>query len=558
MYNGKYKETSLFSYLVWASTFITIAMTPWANSDSLIIPKLAILFSVGLSLIPYIFSMKQHLLQTKMGKIVFLTIFAIITQLILVVLNSEAPIEQQFFGRTGRGLGLATEFAILVVLLATIASFRIEMVSRLQIGIMSSCFITSIYSIFQKFGFDFFDWVSRTNGIIGTLGNPNFQSSFAAISILPTILYFWWRKNGKLLTIIAVLPSIILIILSESTQGYIVVLASLGIYLICFLWYKNKSLFYIFSVIFIFSFLIILMAILNKGPLASVLYKASVQSRADFFKISVLIANDNPFFGVGLDSLGDNYLKYWNPQITSPIGEFTDNSHNLFLNYASTSGYIMAILQYFLVVLVITSFILTQKIEKKFMPINSSIFAAWIAYQLQAQISPANIAMLVWNAIFSGAIIGLFISVRSKDLNLPVSKGYDLSFIKPLIYFFGVLGLLIIYPLYKVDHMQFIASRSGNGNLAIQSALSFPESSIRYARIGQELIKSNLLPQALELGRSAVEFNPNAPSAWGLILINNYASIDERIKAKNEILRLDPFNKEIRDVNFPPALDPKN
>ena len=80
--------------------------------------------------------------------------------------------------------------------------------------------------------------------------------------------------------------------------------------------------------------------------------------------------------------------------------------------------------------------------------------------------------------------------------------------------------------------------------------MSYPQSSIRYARIGQELIKSNLPIPALELARAAVKFNPNAISAWALLIVNNSATLEERKKAKNEILRLDPFNMEVLSLDF--------
>jgi hypothetical protein len=61
------------------------------------------------------------------------------------------------------------------------------------------------------------------------------------------------------------------------------------------------------------------------------------------------------------------------------------------------------------------------------------------------------------------------------------------------------------------------------------------------------LLNSGLYPQSLDIARSAVKFNPNAVSAWVLILVNESAPINERQKAKNEILRLDPFNKEVKN-----------
>ena len=546
----------VFKYLIWMAALISISMSPWTNMDSLIIPKLAILFATSLSLIPFILSYRNFILQTIIGKLLILISVLIILQLLLVVWFTPAPFEQQFYGRTGRGLGFATELAIILILLSSTLSFRLEAKGTLQVGLIASCYFTSLYSIGQRLGFDLFDWVTRTNGIVGTLGNPNFQSSFAAMALIPTATYFWWRKNGKFLTILAILPLVILIYLSESTQGYLISLVVIGIYMLLYFWYSRKRLFYVFVTIFLLLQSIVLLGIFNKGPFASIIYKISIQSREDFYRVSIAIANDHPLFGVGLDSLGDNYLKYWNPDITSSIGEFADNSHNSFLQYASTGGYPLAILQYLIPFLVIYSFFKIQKFYGKFNSFYTALFSAWIAFQLQALISPSNIAMLMWNAVISGALLGSALMITKQDMIH--SKDIRLNFIKPLMYFLFIAGLVIIYPLYKVDNLYVVANKTGDGDLAIESALSFPESSIRYARIGRVLLESNLLPQALELGRAAVKFNPNAPSAWALILLNNSAPLEERVKAKQEVLRLDPFNMEIRGIQFPPELDPGN
>jgi hypothetical protein len=104
--------------------------------------------------------------------------------------------------------------------------------------------------------------------------------------------------------------------------------------------------------------------------------------------------------------------------------------------------------------------------------------------------------------------------------------------------------------LFNVDRLALQSIRTGDGNLAIIAAKSYPESVIRYSRIGTQLLKSGLYIQSLDVARSAARFNPNAVSAWALILVNENAPISERQKAKSEILRLDPFNKEVKQFKL--------
>ena len=73
---------------------------------------------------------------------------------------------------------------------------------------------------------------------------------------------------------------------------------------------------------------------------------------------------------------------------------------------------------------------------------------------------------------------------------------------------------------------------------------------VRYNRLGGGLYQSGLYDLSLDIGRSAVKFNPNSYQTWILILLNPNATIEERNKAKEALLQIDPFNKEIKNYKF--------
>ena len=153
--------------------------------------------------------------------------------------------------------------------------------------------------------------------------------------------------------------------------------------------------------------------------------------------------------------------------------------------------------------------------------------------------------------IISGSIIGIAYQKSITSSNSKISIMESVKFSNPFSYFLLLVSLLIYYPYFNVDKMQQDSAETGNANLAITSALSYPESTIRYSRIGQLLIAANLAPQALDVGRAAAKFNPNAPSAWGLILVNKLATVDERKNALTQLQRLDPTNQEIKNFVIP-------
>lgn len=546
----KLKKNQNFEYITILVSLVTIISTPWLNSDSLIIPKLIFLSCGAFYLVPQILIANKVLFQSKYAKFFTLILFAYSIQLILVFIFSNAPFEQQFYGRTGRGLGLIFESSLIILMLIAYIYCDLTKIRFLLIVLVLTCFVSTFYSILQKFNLDIFEWNTRTNGIIGTLGNPNFQSSFAAMSLIPAMTIFFKSKYGLILSVVCTLPILYVIFITQSTQGYILVLSSVSIFFITYFWFKSRLISILFTIFLAVGAFFTFIGMQNRGPLAYLLYKVSVQSRSEMYDTALNIIRDKPFFGVGLDSIGDYYFMYRSEASANGIGEFVDNVHNVFLNYAASGGLLLFLLYFLITLMTLNSFYIMQKRLGKFDLSLTSLFCVWASYQIQSLISPNNISMAAWNAIISGFLIGLASESENRKTYLK-SLQEKFYLLKPFGYMMLILGICISYPYYKVDHEQLKSAQTGDALLALKSAKSFPESSVRYARIGQEFINSNLGPQALELGRAAVQFNPNALSAWSLLLINNSTPRPERVKAKAEMIRLDPFNNDIKNLNIP-------
>ena len=545
----KVRQPSVYNVIILLSFLGTLAISPWFNKDSMIIPKLFLLFICASYLLPKIIYSIPDVLQFNKIKILFVISTLITIQIIVVAIISKAPFEQQLFGRTGRGLGIITAISLLLVTLASAIFIKREKTKLLLNGLVISCLISSIYSIFQSFGVDFLKWDSKTNGVIGTLGNPNFQSSFAAMALVPTAVLFWNIRYKYIGSIFFCGLLVWVIFRTQSTQGYVSAAVAILMFVIAISYQKYKPISYILFIVLFFSGVIAILGMLNRGPLNSYLYKVSVQSRGDFWRSAFAAANDHPFFGVGIDSFGDSYLKYRDEiAISHPWAEYADNAHNFFLEYAATAGYPMVILQLSLIVLVLFSYIQMQRKIARFDENLIAIFIAWSVFQLQSFISPGNLSLMMWNSILTGTIIGVSVLTTSDLEELVPFKNQIIA--KTRIHSFSLIiaALLIIYPLYKTDNQQLRAMNTGNGDLAITAAKQYPESVLRYQIITRELLNSNLPIQALDLARSAVRFNPNSANSWSLIVINPIAPIEERVKAKAEILKLDPLNKEV--INY--------
>jgi hypothetical protein len=540
--NGK---QNILNLIISAAILNTIILTPFFNKDAMIIPKLIVMFTLALFLVPVIYLYRQNIYKNKYLKLLSLISVLLLLHSLIVLVLSTAPLEQQIFGRTGRGLGLITVISLSVSTLVVAILIDKNSLKKPLLGLIISGFISSFYSICQSFGIDLLKWDSRTNGVIGTLGNPNFQSAFAAMIIVPSFLYWFQNRNKLYLSIFLPIIFMYAIYRTQSTQGILAAIFSILVTVIIFSWYKNKILFVITSLSALLGGIFAVAGMLNSGPLSGFLYKVSIQSRGDFWRSAFSTANANPFFGVGLDSFGDYSLKYRDLTAANhSFAEYTDNAHNFFLEQAATGGYIFATINSLIILLVIFSFYKIQRINKKFEPMVVSLFASWIAFQMTSVVSPGSLATMFWNALISGAIIGQAASISNISLDLSQERNIKFKIMPSVV--FGIIGFTSLFPLFNTDRIQLLGMQRGDANLVMKSTLSFPESTVRYSLIGQELFNSGLNVQALEVARSGVEFNPYSASLWALILVNPSATLDERNIAKNKILELDPLNQEIR------------
>lgn len=533
--------------LILAGILMTLIFTPWFNKDSIVIPKQFILAITAAYFLPRTIEYIKLIIKNKLGKVLVLTITLTIAQMILVMIRSDAPLEQEIFGRSGRLLGFITYFSLLVVLIASIRLFDINNIELINRGMSIVGIIVLTYAIFQSFGIDFFKWELRTNALISTLGNPNYTSAFAAFIALPAISYVSSKKNKLFYTVFILCLVLFTIFRSESIQGYVALLISISIYVLVYSWSKSKKYFTLMIGILTPGFIILLMGTLGHGILSRFLYKVSVESRGDFWRSAFHGANENPLFGVGLDSFGDFYLKY-RDQVAADhsFAEFTDSAHNYILDYAVQGGYPLALLNISVTVLVVFAFIQVQKNVKAFNNSFSAIFASWIAIQSTFLISPLCIPILFWNAIFSGAIIGVALRVKNPtQFSLPVVNAKSVDF-RDLISSIAIVGIfLLMLPLFNVDKQFAQSLKNGDGNLGIKVVEKFPRSTTRYTTVARLLLESGENKYALDVARSTLNFNKNTLAAWGIIMINPLAPYEERLTAKQELLRLDPWNKEV-------------
>ena len=133
--------------MVLIGVLTTLALTSWVNVDALVIPKVIIVFCSAMYLLPLVILNGKSFFQYRRLKILLILVICMAIQMVFVVFASSAPIEQQIFGKTGRGPGFLVEISILIITLVAARYVESIRIHYLINGLLFSVLISSIYSI---------------------------------------------------------------------------------------------------------------------------------------------------------------------------------------------------------------------------------------------------------------------------------------------------------------------------------------------------------------------------------------------------------------------------
>jgi hypothetical protein len=400
-------------------------------------------------------------------------------------------------------------------------------------------------------------WNNVYGTILGTLGNPNFISSFLGFSFTALVALLIDNKlNGLLRTFSAILMPIVVfeIIKTSSIQGLVV--AAIGASLLIGVRVKIASqkigvpAIY-FGSLFLVSILAVLGA-LQKGPLSSILYKDSVSFRGEYWAAGIRMIKDNLFFGLGPDSYGNWYRFYRDANaIVRPGVETTANTaHNVFIDIGVNGGVPVLIAYCIMVILVFAKIIKVFRSAESFDRVFWTFAIIWICYQVQSIISINQIGLAIWGWIISGLILGYKIdqeSLSAPKVSLKSKSGVVVSrqdsgagVVFSVLGF--IIGLVMVFPPVAGDHAWRAGLESSKADVLDRALLKKPYESNRLV-FGSRIFSSNKLQDyALKFARLSVEHDPNNFESWKNLAESPGANETEIAKARAEMKRLDPLN----------------
>jgi O-antigen ligase len=534
--------------IIWVLSTTTLGVTPFYSYDPINIIKFSMVIIFGAMSAGFVFLGYKEIFLRDYLPILILSIFFLIF-ISLAAAKSSMNLTESLYGVSGRLTGVLTYTSLLfLMLVAAIYNSKKNLHSITKLLILCGV-ISTFYGILQALGLDIIDWVSPYSKVFGFFGNPNFYSSFVAISGVAAFTY-GLKKNlpsfQRTLYFSYLLTVILAISQSKSVQGYLVLL--IGVSFSFFLWLRTQIKLIKFVSFYLFCCVIGLFLItidmLQKSPWHSILYQPSVTFRGDFWRAGWDITKDNPIYGVGLDGYRDSY-RFYRDQVTADRNPtaMVDSAHNIFLDISTGGGFPLLIIYCALLLLVIISIIKVTRREKVFNPNFAALSGAWLGYQAQSLISISHIGLAIWGWVLSGVIIGYEINCKKSDsnseMNNPKSKGIAVPF--------GlVVGLVISLPLLGADGEFYSTLNSGDVIKIEQNLDQFPQSVTRMNLAAKIFVDSGFPERALVISKKAVKFNPRNFEAWEQIYLNPKSDENTKAQALAKMRELDPLNPNIK------------
>jgi O-antigen ligase len=554
---SKIDQVYLGHFVLATSIAVTLFISPWNSMDPINLPKLAILSAMSFLAGGFALAHVQFLKDIKCRPIIVLTSLFLF-QLLIVFIVDNRDFAFKFYGTPSRNTGTLTYIALAFLMLAGAVSASRSVLQRYSVSLVAVGLVISLYGVLQSRGFDFYEFnnIYGTN-VFGTFGNPNFQSAFMGIT--GAVALTWvsfsranvYMRLGLILFIGLALYNISL----SSEQGYLTMLAGFVSSVVIFLLSKRRLILG-YSALGLGGLggLLVFAGIFNKGPIAEVIYKSSLQARNFYWQAALNMVQDQPLFGVGMDGFGDWYRRSRTQEIADfNLGIVADTAHSIPLDIGSGGGIPLLLIYLALVGLALLSIVKVLRRTTSFDLVFTSVAAAWFAYQAQSLISINQIGIGVWGWSLTGLLIGYEIRTREPEESvLPNAKSKQLK--KEQIsalalvtsFIFGGIGLATAIPPYLAAGKFYQALKSGDAGMIQPAAYLQPNDRSRYYFVAQILKENNLDDRAIEVLSDATLIYPDSFDLWEMWSTVPTATPDQIVRAKSEMKRLDPFNRSLK------------
>jgi O-antigen ligase len=478
--------------------------------------------------------------------------------MVISIVVSGAPLNQQFWGVFGRNNGFLNYFSLVAILIATALVQNKRTYHKLVDVLVLTAIPMTIYAIVQIAGRDPISWSLMAP--FATLGNINFSSAFFGLaSLCATILALAPKQNLALraFLIFLAITDLWIILETGSIQGFMIYIAGLGVagFFIVRSLMPLRVLQIPYLVLGLIGFSMTALALNNIGLLARFVFGETILFRFDYWFAGWAMTVANPLFGVGLDSYGDWYREFRGEIATlrTVPDRITNTAHNIYLDISASGGFPLLVAYVVLLGYAARAAFRVFRRETSFNTYFVALFATWVAYLIQAAISINQVGVGIWGWLFTGALIGYEIASR-EPVNPPKaksSKTQDLQ-LPATAALLGIAGFIVGFFLsfipFSADarFKDSLQTRNPAEQFVQSKALGATAYHMEFAL--DAAIKANDEALASEITAEILDRYPRDFMAWRVKQVLATSMPSDREEAYEVLKSMDPFNPEIQPI----------
>lgn len=552
----------LSGFLLAIVGLTTIAITPNVVFEPIALPRFVIITIAGFTILGALAS-QFRFLPIKAMKFHSILMLLIAIDLLLVLFFAGTNFDRSLYGSSGRSTGFLTYFSLLMLMLLAVKISNDRNLRNFSKLLIILGVLAGLYGLLQWRALDPISWQNQYGPVIGFFGNPNFESGFLGLTATGTLSFLLARKQKLVLRVLLfflLLLECFVIRMSGSSQGIFILSAGFVVIVLIHLIAINRKILYIPALFLSGSgALIFLLGLLEIGPLKFLLIDSTLDTRQLFWKAAWRMTTTHPILGVGFDGYIDWYRRARPSEATVPtkIGIFSDSAHSVFLDISSTGGFPLLILYLSIQLLVAASIFKLLRRKKTYDASLAAVISVWFGYQVFSIVSINQLGIAVWGWVLAGLIIGYEVNTRKaekletavlvvnrKDRKVRRSKR-KAGFI-PLLISGAFVGSLLSIPAYTSSANYVKALKLGQLAPLKISAFSKPIDEKRIVGVARLLRENKLNNDAREIALKATEYFPDSSFAWEALAEIPELPKDDLERAKSQLQRLDPNNKDLR------------
>ena len=557
-------EKKLAWLLAAGGGITSVIVLAWNTNEPVNAPKLLVLGFTGFAALFYMTINHKLLSRSRTDQITYMALVCIVLFSLISIINSQSSFVTGFFGVWGRNTGFITYTCLAIILAAATQIKLASAIERVLDGLFYAGVLNVIYFIFTLFGIELIPWNNVYKRVLGTFGNPNFVGAFMGLFvILCFIRVVDANRSSKFRIACLVLIPITLFEIKKSLASQGVVITGLGFALLGFfylLWnVKSRVPLIAYTAVSTVLGLLAIAGALQKGPLASLIYKSSVSFRGEYWAAGINMGSSNPIFGVGLDSYGIWYRPLRNASALISPGKdvSTNTAHNVYIDIFASGGYPLLLAYVTLTFLALIKIFYGIKRIKTYNSTFVAITILWACYQVQSIVSINQIGIAIWGWILSGMVIGYEVQVGSenkvtevkhqagKNKGRIVAKEKNKTSIIPML-IGGLIGTIVVAPPYSADVNWRNVLKQPNATNLETGAKAWPLIPERIVQASDIYSKNNVIDKGLELAQYATEKFPHEFRVWYFYYMNPNISAAEKARVKKKLHELDPFNADYK------------